>query len=78
MSSERQISLSAAIALWVALALLAAFYGTWLGYGGRAFAITLAVFTFFLAVEILVAARDVQERMAGLLGTRGGPRDRSQ
>jgi len=63
-SSERQLGLSAALGLWAALALVAAFYGTWLGYGGHEFAITLAVFAFFLAVEILVAARGVQERLA--------------
>ncbi len=64
MSGERQLGLSAGLGLWATLALIAAFYGTWLGYGGREFAVTLAVLAFFLAVEILVAARGVQDRLA--------------
>jgi membrane protease YdiL (CAAX protease family) len=63
-AGERQLGLSAALGLWAALGLAVAFYGTWLGYGGREFAVTLAVFSFFLAVEILVATRGVQERLS--------------
>ena len=55
------------------LGFVAAFYGTWLGFGGRGFAITLGVFAFFLAGQVVVAARGVQERIARLLGPHGAP-----
>jgi membrane protease YdiL (CAAX protease family) len=73
MPGERQLSLTPALGLWAVLALTAAFYGTWLGYGGRGFAITLAILAMLLAGEILLAARGVRERLTGLLGPRGGP-----
>lgn len=73
MSGERQLGLTAAVALWAVVTLVAALYGTWLGYGGREFAITLAVFAFFLGVEVLVAARGIGERLAALFDSRRGP-----
>ncbi|MBI3670055.1 MAG: CPBP family intramembrane metalloprotease [Acidobacteria bacterium] len=72
MSGERQLGFSAALGLWAALGFVAAFYGTWLGYGGHRFAVTLGVFAILLAVALLTAARGVQERVAGLLGSHGG------
>ena len=72
MSSDRQIGPAGALGLWAAVAFAGALYGTWLGYGGRGFAITLGVFAFFLAAEILVAARGVRERLAGLFDSRRG------
>jgi membrane protease YdiL (CAAX protease family) len=72
MSGERQLGFAAALGLWAALGFVAAFYGTWLGYGGHRFAVTLGIFAFFLAVVVLLAGRGVQERLARLLGPRGG------
>ena len=72
MSADHQIGPVAALGFWSAVAFAAALYGTWLGYGGREFAIALGVFAFFLAVEILVAARGVGERLAGLFDSRRG------
>lgn len=66
MSADRQIGPAVALCLWAATSFAAALYGTWLGYGGREFAIVLGVFAFFLAVEILVAARGICGRLAGL------------
>lgn len=71
MSGERQLSPAVALGLWAALCLAATFYASWQGFGGRRFAVTLGVFAFFFAVEILVAARGVQERVAGFFSSRG-------
>jgi membrane protease YdiL (CAAX protease family) len=71
MSGERPLGPLSALGIWAALGLTAAFYGTWLGYGSREFAITLGVFALLLAVEILAATGGVRERIAGLLGSRG-------
>jgi len=72
MPGERQLGVKTALGIWAALGFVAAFYGTWLGYGGREFAVTLGVFAFFLAVEILVAAGSARERILNNLGS-GGP-----
>lgn len=61
-----------AIALWAAVCLAAAFYGNWLGYGGRAFAATLAAFAILLAGELWLAAPALQETLVRMTGPQGG------
>jgi uncharacterized protein len=72
MPGERQLS------LWIALGLLAAgaagatLYGLGEGYGGRAFAAAIVVLSFFLAIQLLLAAANVGERMARRAGSHFG------
>ena len=72
MSSGRQLSVWTALGLWATSVAVAAVYGTWHGYGGRAFAVTLAVFAFFLAIQLLFAAGNLGERLARRTGPQGG------
>src|ERR1019366_216115 len=72
MSSGRQLSVWTALGLWATSVAVAAVYGTWHGYGGRAFAVTLGVFAFFLAIQLLFAAGNLGERMARRTGPRIG------
>lgn len=73
MSDERQLGFPVALGLWAALGLAAAFYGAWQGLGGRSFALTLGVFAFLLAGQLLCAARGVQDRLRFLVGAHGAP-----
>jgi hypothetical protein len=59
MPAPRQLRLSAALGLWLALTLIAAFYANWKGYGGRPLFAALAAFTLLLAGEVLPAASGV-------------------
>ena len=72
MSSGRQLSVWTALGLWATGVAVAAVYGSWHGYGGRAFAVTLAVFAFFLAIQLLFAAGNLGERLARRTGPQGG------
>jgi membrane protease YdiL (CAAX protease family) len=68
MQEGRQLRFAGALAIWAAIALAVAFLGTWYGYGGRSFAVALAVFTLFLAGQIFPAAGGVSETLAAMLG----------
>ena len=70
-SKSWQLTLSTAIAIWAAIVLLVAFWGIWLGFGGRRFAIALGVAAALFAFELFLAAPEVLARTQGLLGTRG-------
>ena len=59
------------LGLWAALCLVAGLYATATGYGGRAFAATLAAFAFFLLVMLLFAARGVTESISSGFGMAG-------
>src|ERR1700733_8335766 len=72
MSSERQLSFWTAMALWAAGIAGAGIYGAWHGYTGRAFAVTLCVLAFFLAVQLLLAAGNFGERFARRIGPQRG------
>ena len=50
----------------------AAIYGALRGFGGRAYAVTLGVFAFFLAIQLLFAAGNLGERMARRTGPQIG------
>ena len=71
MSSERQLSLWAAIALWAIAVAGAGIYGAWHSYTGRAFAVTLCILAFFLAIQLFLAAGNL-ERIARRTGPQRG------
>jgi hypothetical protein len=58
------------LGLWAALCFAGGLYASWQGYGGRGFAATLTVFSFYFAVMLLFAARGVPEILSAFLGTR--------
>ena len=66
------MTFSAAAALWAAVVALAAFWGVWLGLGGRRFLIALGVAAALLGFELFLAAPRVLERVQRILRTRGG------
>jgi len=60
------------LGLWSALTLAGALYASWLGYGGRGFAVTLTAFAFFFLVMLLFAARGVSDWLAARFGAGSG------
>jgi hypothetical protein len=72
MSGTRQLSVWVALGLWAAVVIGAAVYGTWHGYGGRAFALTLVVLAFLLASQLLLASGNLAEQLARHAGSHGG------
>ena len=72
MPGERQLSVWAALGLWAAAVAAAAVYGAWHGYGGRAYAVTLCVLAFFLAIQLSLAAGNLGERLARRAGSHRG------
>ena len=72
MPSERQLSIWTAFGLWAVAVVSAALYGAWHGYRGRAYAVTLCVLGFFLAIELSFAAGNLGERFARRAGAHRG------
>jgi membrane protease YdiL (CAAX protease family) len=72
MPSERQLSIWTAIGLWGAGVAAGTGYGAWYGYSGRAYAVTLCVLAFFLAIQLLLAPGNLGERFACRAGSNGG------
>ena len=72
MPGERQLSIWTALGLWAAGVAIAAVYGAWHGYSGRAYAVTLCVLAFFLAIQLSLAAGNLGERFARRAGPQGG------
>jgi len=72
MSGERQLSVWTALALWASAVAGAAVYGSWHGHTGRAFAITICILAFFLAIQLLLAAANLGERLARRAGPQRG------
>src|ERR1700688_99890 len=72
MSAERQLSVWTALGLWSTAVASAALYGAWHGYSGRAYAVTLCVLAFFLAIQLLLAAGNLGERFARRAGSHRG------
>ena len=72
MPGERQLSIWTAFGLWAAGVAAVAVYGAWHGYSGRAYAVTLCVLAFFLAIQLLLAAGNLGERIARRTGSQGG------
>jgi membrane protease YdiL (CAAX protease family) len=72
MPGGRQLSIWTAPGLWAAGVAVAAVYGAWHGYSGRAYAVTLCILAFFLAIQLSLAAGNLGERLARRVGSRGG------
>jgi membrane protease YdiL (CAAX protease family) len=72
MSGERQLSIWTALGLWAAAVAGAAVYGAWHGYSGRAYAVTLCLLAFFLAIQLSLAAGNLGERFARRAGSHLG------
>ncbi|MGA2509015.1 MAG: CPBP family intramembrane glutamic endopeptidase [Candidatus Acidiferrales bacterium] len=70
-SRSRQMGFPAALAIWAALIMLAAFLGIWLGFGGRRFAAALVVAAVLLAFELFSAAPRALEIARRSMGGRG-------
>ena len=68
----RQLNVWVILGIWAGLSLGAALYAAWEGYGGRAFAATVATFSILLLVMLAFAARGVAEGLAGKFGPAGG------
>src|SRR5579859_5889608 len=68
----RQLNIWVMLGIWAGLSLGAALYAAWEGYGGRAFAATVATFSILLLVMLAFAARGVAEGLAGEFGPAGG------
>lgn len=68
----KQIGPWMAVGIWAALCLAGALYGSWQGYGGKAFAATVTTMAFLLLVTLLFAARGVADRLAASFGPASG------
>jgi membrane protease YdiL (CAAX protease family) len=60
LASNRQLGWFSVLGLWAALCFGGALYASWLGYGGRDFAATLTVFSFYFGVMLAFAARGIE------------------
>jgi membrane protease YdiL (CAAX protease family) len=68
----KQIGPWSALGVWAVLCVSGALYGSWQGYGGRAFAATLTTLSFLLLITLLLAARGVADRLATEFGPFSG------
>jgi len=66
------MGLPTAVAVWAVIVAGAAIGGTWLGFGGRRFAIALIVAAMLFAFELLLAAPRALAAVRGKLGERRG------
>lgn len=64
----KQLNLWAMLGIWAGITLGGTFYAAWQGYGGRAFAVTVAAFAMLLLGMLAFAARGVAEALAGKSG----------
>ena len=72
MPTTRQLGPLPTLGLWAALCFGGGLYASWQGYGGRAFAATLTVFSFYFGVMLLFAARGVPEFLSARFGAGAG------
>ena len=70
--SMKQIDPWSAFGIWAVLCLAGAFYGSWQGYGGRAFAATLTTLAFLLLITLMLAARGVADGLVAKFGAASG------
>jgi len=70
--ATRQLGFFSTLGLWAALCLGGGLYASWQGYGGRGFAATLTVFSFYFGVMLLFAARGVPEFLSARFGAGAG------
>jgi uncharacterized protein len=66
--TTRQLGPFPTLGLWAALCFGGGLYASWQGYGGRAFAATLTVFSFYFGVLLLFAARGIPEFLSARFG----------
>ena len=71
LASNRQLGPLSTLGLWAAPCFGGGLYASWQGYGGRGFAATLTVFSFYFGVMLLFAARGV-EFVASRFGAKAG------
>jgi membrane protease YdiL (CAAX protease family) len=64
----KQLGVRETLGICAGICLGGGLYGTWEGYGGRAFAATLTTFAILLLGMLLFAARGVAERLARSMG----------
>jgi membrane protease YdiL (CAAX protease family) len=67
MAETRQMKIPLAAGIWAGVCLVEAFAGAWRGLGGRAFAVALAAFGAFFAVQVGLAAEGAVEWSAARL-----------
>jgi hypothetical protein len=72
LSATRQLGPLSTLGLWATLCFGGGLYASWQGYGGRGFAATLTVFSFYFGVMLLFAARGVPELLSSRLGAGAG------
>ena len=68
----KQIGPWSAFGVWAVLCLGGFLYGSWQGYGGRAFAATITVMALLLLVTLLLAARGVADQLSARFGAASG------
>jgi len=66
-----EMNFPTAAVVWAAVVVLAAFLGTWLGYGGSKFAVALGIGAVLFAFELFLAAPAVLQMARGWLGEHG-------
>ena len=71
MPANRQLNFTGAVAIWAALGLFGAFFGTWLGYGGQRFAFALAVCVALLAGMLFPTVANVRQKLLAWIEKRG-------
>ncbi len=72
LAGNRQLGPLSTLGLWAALCFGGGLYASWQGYGGRGFAATLTVFSFYFGVMLLFAARGVSEFLSARFGSGAG------
>ena len=68
----KQLNAWVMLGIWAGLCVGGALFASWQGYGGRAFAATVATFAVLLLVMLVFAARGTAEGFAGKAGVAGG------
>ena len=68
-ASSRRIGVAVAFAVWAAIVMAAGFYGTYIGYGGRPFAVALVIAAALFAFELFLAVPAVLVRVQRALGS---------
>jgi membrane protease YdiL (CAAX protease family) len=70
-NSKWRMNLPVSVIVWAVIVLMAALVGNWMGFGGRRFAIALAVAAVLFGFEWFLVAPAVQEIVRKMLGGRG-------
>ena len=72
MLDKRQLSIWIVLGLWTSIVAAAGLYGGRHGYSGRAYVVTLCLLAFFFAIQLLLAAGNLGERLARRAGSQYG------